>query len=100
LLIERTNAARAEAGSLRARTESLVDKPAEIVRVADALFDQTAQLKKQMPPTLFRLRFVEIGLPLALSVVSILLTLRYPLTEARCYEIKEALKKRQAGLTP
>ena len=42
--------------------------------------------------TLFRLRLVEIGLPLALSIVSILLTLRYPLTEARCYEIKEALE--------
>jgi Na+/melibiose symporter-like transporter len=40
---------------------------------------------------------VEIGLPLVLSVVSILLTLRYPLTETRCYEIKEALEKRRAG---
>ena len=39
------------------------------------------------------MRLVEIGLPLALSCVSILLTLRYPLTEARCYEIKEALKR-------
>ena len=41
----------------------------------------------------------EIAVPLALSIVSILLTLRYPLTEARCYEIKEALKQRRAGLT-
>jgi GPH family glycoside/pentoside/hexuronide:cation symporter len=45
------------------------------------------------------LRLVEIGLPLALSVVSIFLTLRYPLTEARCYEIKEALKQRRAELS-
>jgi Na+/melibiose symporter-like transporter len=42
------------------------------------------------------LRFVEIGLPLALSCVSILLTLRYPLTEARWREIKETLDKRHA----
>ena len=52
-----------------------------------------------MPQTLFRLRLVEIGLPLALSIVSIFLTLRYPLTEARCYEIKAALQARHAQLS-
>jgi Na+/melibiose symporter-like transporter len=41
---------------------------------------------------------VEIGLPLVLSCVSILLTLRYPLTEARWHEIKAALDKRHAEL--
>ena len=50
------------------------------------------------PRTLFRLRLVEIGLPLALSVVSILFVLRYPLTEQRCYEIKELLKQRRGEL--
>lgn len=64
----------------------------------DALSAHVVELRKQSPRTLFRLRFVEIGLPLVLSVVSIFLTLRYPLTEARCYEIKEALKRRRAGL--
>jgi Na+/melibiose symporter-like transporter len=39
----------------------------------------------------------DIGVPLLLSVVSIGLTLRYPLTEARCYEIKALLKQRHAG---
>ncbi len=51
----------------------------------------------QPPKTLFRLRVVEIGLPLAMSCISILLTLRYPLTEARWREIKEALDKRHAN---
>jgi Na+/melibiose symporter-like transporter len=40
---------------------------------------------------------VEIGLPLAMSIVSIVLTLLYPLTEERCYEIKAALEKRRAA---
>ena len=98
LLIERTDAIRSEAVSLRTRRANLVATPADVVREADSLLEQTTMLKKQTPKTLFRLRFVEIGLPLALSVVSILLTLRYPLTEARCYEIKETLEKRRAEL--
>jgi GPH family glycoside/pentoside/hexuronide:cation symporter len=53
-------------------------------------------LRNQTPTTLFRLRLFEIGVPLLLSVVCIFLTLRYPLTEARCYEIKEALQARHA----
>lgn len=97
-LIERTDSIRSEAEALRARSASLVANPKDLVREADALLEQMTLLKKQTPTTLFRLRLFEIGLPLALSFVSILLTLRYPLTEARCYEIKEALKKRHAEL--
>jgi Na+/melibiose symporter-like transporter len=41
------------------------------------------------------LRIIEIGLPLVLSAISILLTLRYPLTEERCYEIKALLEARK-----
>jgi glycoside/pentoside/hexuronide:cation symporter, GPH family len=95
-LIERIDTIRSEAELLRGRSANAVPAPAEIIRHADELLGQTVELKKQTPKTLFRLRLVEIGLPLALSCVSILLTLRYPLTEERCYEIKEALKKRHA----
>lgn len=70
--------------------------PEQIIELADQAIEQTTLLKQQAPATLFRLRLVEIGLPLVLSIVSILLTLRYPLTESRCYEIKAALKKRHA----
>ncbi len=94
-LIERADAVRSKATALRARSASLVAAPADMVREADALLEQTSLLKQQTPQTLFRLRLVEIGLPLVLSLVSIFLTLRYPLTEARCYEIKEALEKRR-----
>jgi Na+/melibiose symporter-like transporter len=70
----------------------------KLVQTSGGMLRQTVFLRRQSPSTLFRLRLVEIGLPLALSVVSILLTLRYPLTEARCYEIKELLKKRREEL--
>ena len=97
-LIEHVDSISSEAKDLRARSASLVATPADVINKADELLQQTNQLKKQDPRTLFRLRLVEIGLPLVLSIVSILLTLRYPLTEARCYDIKEALKKRHAEL--
>jgi len=99
-LIERVDSISATVKALRARSTSLVDTPADVISAANELLRQTELLKKQAPKTMFRLRLVEIGLPLALSMVSILLTLRYPLTEARCYEIKEALKKRRAELAP
>jgi GPH family glycoside/pentoside/hexuronide:cation symporter len=72
--------------------------PAAMLRSADKMLEQIVPLKRQSPATLFRLRAVEIGVPLLLSVVSLLLALRYPLTEERCYEIKEALKRRRADL--
>jgi GPH family glycoside/pentoside/hexuronide:cation symporter len=80
---------------LFAKCANLADAPSDLALEAEQLLQQAALLKKQAPRTLFRLRFIEIGLPLFLSIVSILLTLRYPLTEARCYEIKELLEKRQ-----
>ena len=79
-------------------TSSATDPATTLARQADALASSRCSLRQQSPETLFRLRLVEIGLPLVLSIVSILLTLRYPLTEARCYEIKEALKQRRAEL--
>jgi len=68
----------------------------KLIEQVESVLENTVLLKQQSPKTLFRLRLVEIGLPLVLSVVSIFLTLRYPLTEARCYEIKEALKNRSS----
>lgn len=54
-------------------------------------------LKKQTPYTLFMMRAVEIGLPLLLSIFSIIFVLRYTLTEERSHEIKELLKQRNLG---
>ena len=96
-LIERTDAIRAEAEGLRANGSRFGDNSAEVVRRADELLQKTTDLKRQTPKTLFRLRLVEIGLPILLSCISIALTLRYPLTESRWYEIKEALKNRHAA---
>jgi len=88
--------------TVQARFESLSEGGAAVANVPSKLvvelkeiLEETGQLKLQDPLTLFRLRLVEIGLPLLLSTVSILLILRYPLTEHRCYEIKEALERRR-----
>jgi Na+/melibiose symporter-like transporter len=80
------------------RQASAGGNSAKLLESASEMLEHSAFLRRQSPKTLFRLRVVEIGLPLVLCVASILLTLRYPLTEARCYEIKEALKKRRAEL--
>lgn len=50
----------------------------------------------QSDATLFWLRAWEIGLPPTLCLVSVWLLFKYPLTEARAYEIKDLLKARQA----
>ena len=81
-----------------ARRVSDAGDSAQLLRVAGELLQHSEFLRRQSPETLFRLRLVEIGLPLALSVVSILFVLRYPLTEQRCYEIKELLKQRRGEL--
>lgn len=56
--------------------------------------EEIMPLTTQSPYTLFMMRAVEIGLPLLLSIISIFFTLRYSLSEERCYEIKDAIKLR------
>jgi GPH family glycoside/pentoside/hexuronide:cation symporter len=95
-LIERSDSVRAAAAALQARASSLVATPADVTKNMDQLLAEASLLAAQTPQTLFRFRLFEIGVPLALSIVSILLTLRYPLTEARWKKIKEALNQRHA----
>jgi len=97
MLTERVTAISTRMKDLRAKSTALSSTPAEAVRMTEELLAQSELLKIQSPDTLFRLRLVEIGLPLLMSIVSIALTLRYPLTEQRCYEIKTALEKRRAA---
>ncbi|MGD9510417.1 MAG: MFS transporter [Geminicoccaceae bacterium] len=86
-------------GSVERLAADLLDSndPAQRLQVASELSRRLQLLRLQSPETLFRLRLVEIGLPLALSAVSILLLLRYPLTEWRCDEIKGLLRQRRPG---
>ena len=51
-------------------------------------------LTKQTPFTLLMMRIVEIGLPVILSLFSLLFASRYSLTEKRSHEIKDILKQR------
>lgn len=94
-LIEHVAVVEKNVAAFRAAGPQLTTDPVALRAEAGKLLLDTVLLKQQSPKTLFRLRLVEIGLPLALSIVSIVLTLRYPLTEARCYEIKEILKQRR-----
>lgn len=59
------------------------------------LQNRMMQLAVQSPTTLLRLRIFEIGVPLLLCVISLLLLGRYPLTEERVYEIQALLEKRK-----
>jgi glycoside/pentoside/hexuronide:cation symporter, GPH family len=83
--------------ALLADSANIVRRPNELIKASDSLLQQIVSLKQQAPITLFRLRLVEIGLPLLLSSISIFLALRYPLTEARCHEIKRELELRHAA---
>jgi GPH family glycoside/pentoside/hexuronide:cation symporter len=96
-LLERLAALRSQVEAHQLRLANLVNAPAELIAATEQVLQQTTLLKRQSPRTLFRLRLLEIGVPLLLSTVSIVLTLRYPLTEARCREIEQALKQRRAG---
>lgn len=58
------------------------------IRAVDA---KIVPLKLQSPLTLLRMRMVEIGLPIFLSLFSVFFILRYALTEERSLEIKELL---------
>jgi GPH family glycoside/pentoside/hexuronide:cation symporter len=43
------------------------------------------------------MRVIEIGVPILLCVVSFVLIRKYPLSEARAYEVKRALEARKSG---
>ena len=89
-LLEHLDAVEKLAGDVRELGDA-----AQLLHVAGELSQHSAFLRRKSPDTLFRLRLVEIGLPLVLSVVSMLFLLRYPLTEQRCREIKELLGQRR-----
>jgi GPH family glycoside/pentoside/hexuronide:cation symporter len=97
-LLEQIDDIRASAQTMLANSSSLTVDPIKLKAEAAAILQPTRQLKQQAPHILFRLRLVEIGLPLLLSIVSIFLTWRYPLTEQRCYEIKRELAARRAAI--
>jgi GPH family glycoside/pentoside/hexuronide:cation symporter len=60
--------------------------------------------KVRSESTLFQLRAWEIGLPAAICLISVWLIAKYPLPEARAYEVKALLEQRKksaasAGVT-
>ncbi len=59
-------------------------------------FDQKVDVQTER--TLLLMRVFEIGLPIGLCVISLLLVRKYPLNEARAYEIKAKLDERRASM--
>jgi GPH family glycoside/pentoside/hexuronide:cation symporter len=84
--------------SLRERSSNLAASPDQLIDEANSILHLTVPLKQQTASTLYRLRLFEIGLPLVLCFLTMLLTFGYPLTEERCYEIKAALEQRRGQL--
>lgn len=97
-LLSQVDVVRSAAQGLIEDRATLTAKPKELSKAVGELLKDVLALKPQSPTTLFRLRLVEIGMPLLLSVISIYLALRYPLTEARCHEIKRELEARHAAV--
>lgn len=95
LLAQRASDVHDQAGNLARSGSRLAASPKELWKATDELAQTVVDLKAQSPRTLFRLRLVEIGLPILLSVVTVALLVGYPLTEERCYEIKAELDRRK-----
>ena len=74
-----------ETESLQKRAAEVVDKPDLLYSNIENLLHISTALSIQKPRTLFLLRIIEIGLPLLLSLVSIVFTLLYSLSDERCY---------------
>ena len=62
-----------------------------------SLLNTSTVLLTQTPKTLYRLRLIEIGLPILLCLVSLFAVFRYPLTDARSAIIQRKLSKRDAA---
>jgi hypothetical protein len=86
--------------TLKLKACELVTQPELLQEETNHLLHEATKLSQQSPRALLMLRIIEIGLPIALSIFSIVLTLRYPLTEARCYEIKAELERRNHAQAP
>lgn len=66
----------------------------EISSKSDVIKTQLPKLTEQPPYTLLLMRIIEIGLPILLSLLSLIFIYRYSLTEKRSIEIKQLLKDR------
>lgn len=67
-----------------------------VLLTTEELKKSIVPLKKQTSFTLLRMRIVEIGTPIFLSLLSLFFILKYTLTEKRSLEIKELLSKRNS----
>lgn len=88
-LIQRISAINLKLSSL-----NLTGSPDQILSELENIERDIPLLTRQTPFTLFMMRVVEIGLPVLLSLFSIIFILRYSLTEQRSHEIRELIVQR------
>jgi GPH family glycoside/pentoside/hexuronide:cation symporter len=69
----------------------------EMMNTLKIIDQKIVPLKRQSPYTLLMMRVVEIGLPVVLSIISMIFLLHYALTERRSHEIKDLLRQRSNG---
>lgn len=77
--------------------ESLSYSDESLNMTVTALLNTSTVLLTQTPKTLYRLRLIEIGLPILLCLVSLFAVFRYPLTDARSAIIQSKLSERDAA---
>lgn len=77
-------------------TLNITASPESLGKELETIEKSIVPLTRQTPYTLLMMRVVEIGLPLLLSILSLLFLLRYSLTEKRSHEIKELINQRNA----
>jgi len=73
---------------------NIFSTPAMVDTKLEEVERRMVPLTRQTPYTLLMMRVVEIGLPLLLSIFTVIFALRYSLTERRSHEIKALLKQR------
>lgn len=76
------------------RDYNIYDSDSINIHKLDEITQKMPSLKRQSPFTLLMMRVVEIGLPVIMSILSLLFIFRYNLTEKRLQEIKNALTNR------
>jgi len=86
---------------IRGKTEALLTAHKSDALALERVRDDSVQMidlaldaMQQSPTAMYRLRVIEISLPLIMSLLSLFLVFRYPLTEERVYENKRLLEER------
>lgn len=77
---------------------NIYDNDSINIRKLDEIYKKIPSLKRQSPYTLLMMRIIEIGLPVLMSLLSLIFIFKYNLTEKRLQEIKQTITNRNREL--